>query len=130
MGWMFIDTTLIRAHSDTVGQKGGKKTKAHGHSRGGFGTKIHVTVEGLGNPVEFRLSGGQVSDIIQSTQLIDGHRPEIHIADKAYNSDDFVKTIESKGVKVVCSEKEPSSDKTERNNLAFVYLSAVMTLLR
>lgn len=31
----------------------GYKTESLGRSRGGFGTKIHVAVDGLGNPVEF-----------------------------------------------------------------------------
>lgn len=27
MEWMFLDSTVIRAHSDAAGQKGGKKRK-------------------------------------------------------------------------------------------------------
>ena len=32
--------------------KGGGDDQALGRSRGGFGTKIHIAVDALGNPVE------------------------------------------------------------------------------
>ena len=37
-----------------------------GRSRGGFGTKVHIAVDSLGNPVRLILTGGQVdpSDFI------------------------------------------------------------------
>ena len=33
-----------------------------GRSKGGFTSKIHCAVDGLGNPVEFILTGGEVYD--------------------------------------------------------------------
>ena len=41
-------------------QMAGKKTadKAVGRTRGGWNTKLHAVVDGLGNPVEFLLSAG------------------------------------------------------------------------
>ena len=40
-------------------KKGSQAAQALGRSRGGFSTKIHVSVDGLGNPLRFILTGGQ-----------------------------------------------------------------------
>ena len=50
-----LDSTCIKVHESANG--GGKTAdKAVGRSRGGLNTKLHVIVDGLGNPVEFMLS--------------------------------------------------------------------------
>ena len=46
--------------------------QAIGRSRGGLSTKIHATVEALGNPVRIRLTGGQAADITEVVALIKG----------------------------------------------------------
>jgi putative transposase len=52
------------------------------------------------------LSEGEAADITHAPQLIDGYQPESVVAEKAYDSDQFVKKIESKGTRVVIpSEK-------------------------
>ena len=51
-------------------KKGGQAAQALGRSRGGFSTKIHVSVDGLGNPLRFILTGGQQHDITQAEELI------------------------------------------------------------
>ncbi len=61
MEWLIIDTTIVRAHPCAAGAlktSGGQDCQALGRSRGGFSTKIHVAVDGLGNPLRFRLSAG------------------------------------------------------------------------
>ena len=68
----------------------GKKTtnKAVGRTRGGLNTKLHTIVDGLGNPVEFLLSGGNDHDSIHAIELLD--RIEISnsniLADRAYGA--------------------------------------------
>ena len=57
-------------------QKGGQAAQALGRSRGGFSTKIHVSVDGLGNPLRFILTGGQQHDITQAEELIAGYAGE------------------------------------------------------
>ena len=44
-------------------QMAGKKTadKAVGRTKGGWNTKLHAVVDGLGNPVEFLLSAGMTT---------------------------------------------------------------------
>jgi putative transposase len=77
-----------------------------GRSRGGFGTKLHVAVDGLGNPVEFLLTGGQEADITQAEGLIKGHDAGAVIADKGYDSDKLVQKIEKQGAEAVIPPKK------------------------
>jgi hypothetical protein len=44
------------------GEKRGISDEALGRSRGGLSTKIHIRAEGLGKPVTFTLTGGEVHD--------------------------------------------------------------------
>ncbi len=76
-----------------------------GRSRGGFGTKLHLAVDGLGNPVEFILTGGQEADISQGKPLIKGHDADAVIADKGYDGNEFVKAIEASGAEAVIPPK-------------------------
>ncbi len=77
-----------------------------GRSRGGFGTKLHIAVDGLGNPVEFLLTGGQEADINQGEALIDGHEAKAVIADKGYDGNVFVAAIEASGAEAVIPPKK------------------------
>lgn len=69
------------------------KKQALGRSRGGFSTKIHVNVDALGNPLRFRLTGGQRHDITQAENLITGYNFERVIADRSYDAEDFLLLI-------------------------------------
>ena len=70
-------------------QKGGQAAQALGRSRGGFSTKIHVSVDGLGNPLRFILTGGQQHDITQAEELIAGYAGEHVLADQGYDAQEF-----------------------------------------
>ena len=65
---------------------GGQAEQALGRSRGGFGTKIHGGVSGLGLPVKLILTAGQAADVTQAGTLIEGVPIEVVIADKGYDS--------------------------------------------
>jgi transposase len=78
-------------------KNGGQATQALGRSRGGFSTKIHVSVDVLGNPLRFRLTAGQQHDITQAEDLIVDYECEHVIADRAYDADDFVQFVISSG---------------------------------
>ncbi len=47
------------------------------------------------------MSGGQEADITYAPRLIEEHEPEAVVADKGYDSDAFVMTIESRGAEAV-----------------------------
>jgi transposase len=72
-----------------------------GRSRGGFGTKVHVRVNGLGLPTKFILTPGQVADVTQGEALVAGTAAEVVIADKGYDSAAVVRAVEATGAEAV-----------------------------
>jgi transposase len=50
-------------------------------------TKIHATVDALGNPTGFFLTPGQASDLAGADELLPALAADILIADKAYDAD-------------------------------------------
>jgi transposase len=64
-------------------------------------TKIHAAVDGVGNPLRLILTQGQASEYGQANALIDSFEAEYVIADKGYDSDEFVNKIESQGALAV-----------------------------
>ncbi len=72
---------------------------------------MHLRVDGLGDPQQVILTPGQVHDITQAPALMKEVDVEITIADKGYDSETFVKALESKEIEVVIpsrkNRKEP-----------------------
>lgn len=64
-----------------------------GRSRGGLSSKIHCVTDGLGNPVDFILTGGEVHDSMCADALLDGKTADFVLADKAYDSDKILDKI-------------------------------------
>ena len=79
-----------------------------GRSRGGFGTKIHASVSGLGLPVKVILTAGQEADVSQAETLIDGVPAEVVIADKGYDSQAVVERIQRRGAEAVIPSRKNS----------------------
>src|SRR3954467_8379503 len=86
--------------------KRGQTGEALGRSKGGFSTKIHIAVDGLGNPVEFLLTAGQAADVTQAEPLIRGTKAGAYILDKAYDSDAVVAAAERRGAEAVIPSKQ------------------------
>jgi transposase len=82
-------------------KSGGQTEQALGRSRGGFSTKIHVTVDGLGNPLRLRLTAGQRHDISQAVALLEGLDFDHVIADRGYAAQDFVDWVIESGAEPV-----------------------------
>ena len=80
-----------------VKKNGGQAAQALGRSRGGFTTKVHVSVDALGNPLRFRLTAGQRHDITQAEALLTSAPFAFVIADKAYDAEPFLQTIVARG---------------------------------
>jgi transposase len=72
-----------------------------GRSRGGFSTKIHVAVNGDGEPAKLRLTEGQRHDVTCAEVLLDDLEPKYVIGDKGYDSDALREKIRSTGAKPV-----------------------------
>ena len=91
-------------------KKGGTENQALGRSRGGFSTKIHITVNGLGNPLRIHLTPGQRHDITEAEGLIIGYNSEYVIGDKGYDSDAFIAVIKANGAIAVIPPKSHRVD--------------------
>ena len=92
-------------------KNGDQAEQALGRSRGGFSTKIHVTVDGLGNPLRLHLTAGQCHDIIKASDMINDLDFDYVLADKSYAAKDFLdEIIEMGAIPVIPSRqnaKEP-----------------------
>ena len=70
-----------------------------------------MSVDALGNPLRFPLTGGQAHDITQAYELIDGIESEYVIADRGYDSQRFRERIVEMGATPVIpprsSRREP-----------------------
>jgi transposase len=87
-------------------KKSSPDNESIGRSRGGLGTKIHATVDALGNPTGFFLTPGQAHDLEGADQLLPGVKANIVIADKAYDTQERVITpLEQAGKSVVIPSK-------------------------
>jgi transposase len=99
-------------------KNGGQAEQALGRSRGGFSTKIHVTVDGLGNPLRLHLTAGQRHDIIQAHDLIVDLDFDYLIADRSYGAQRFLNTLLAEGIEPVIppnkNAKEPREYDTWR----------------
>ena len=89
--YLTIDSAIVRAHPDAAGapKKGAAKiqdAQALGRSRGGFSTKVQITVAGLGSPLRFILMGGRENDITQAEALLSGYAGAYVIADQGYDA--------------------------------------------
>jgi transposase len=100
--YLIVDSTIVRAHQHAAGgKKRGAEDQAIGRSRGGLRTKIHMAVGGLGCPVRFVLTVGQIGDSPQVPALIEGLPAEVVMADTAYDSDELRVAIAEKGTVAV-----------------------------
>jgi transposase len=95
------DSTVVRAHPGAAGAPAPGQAlpanQALGRSRGGFGTKIHFVVNGIGNPIRAILTPGQAGDAPQVPLLFDQLSPGFAILDKAYDTDAVLAFFESQG---------------------------------
>ena len=98
---ILVDSTIVRAHSCAAGapkKKGGQEAQALGRTRGGFTTKLHLSLSDDWVPLRWLLTSGNRNDITQAPALIEGSpSSEYVIGDKAYDSDAFREAIVSAG---------------------------------
>jgi transposase len=68
-------------------------------------TKIHAVVDALGNPLALSLTAGQVHDITQAETLVAQVEPEAVLADKGYDADGFIASLERREIQAVIPPK-------------------------
>ena len=88
---ILIDSTVVRAHACSAGYRAGDQSvEGLGRSCGGFSSKIHVAVDGLGNPLKLIISEGNAADISYANELIDGYTNTTILGDKGYDSNELI----------------------------------------
>lgn len=87
--------------------------QALGRSRGGLSTKIHTTIDALGNPLRWIVTGGEVADITQAHALIEGLHTRAVIGDKGYDADALIARIHAAGAQAVIP---PRSNRTDQRD--------------
>lgn len=107
-GWQHYTCSSTRR-----AKKNERDQEAVGKSRGGLTTKIHAAVDSLGNPVRLLLTAGQASEYGQANALIEDFGAEHVLADKGYDSDDFVQKITDMGAKAVIPPRKNRNDARE-----------------
>ena len=107
MDAVMIDATIVRAHACSAGyKKDSQNENALGRSKGGFTTEIHALVDGLGNPLKFILTPGQKHDVTQADALIKDIKNTMVLADKGYDSNALIESIEeSDSISVIPPKK-------------------------
>lgn len=113
--WVFADGSYVRAHQHASGARRGEE-RAIGRSCGGLTTKIHICADAHGNPIDFKVTGGEVHDSKVANQLIDSlEEVEYFIADKGYDSDAIRDEAKRDGIKPVI----PRRSNSDKPNLEF-----------
>ena len=72
-----------------------------------------MIVDALGNPLALSLTGGQVHDITQAETLTAEIEPGALLADKGYDADSFIKSLEVRAITPIIPPK--SNRKIKRN---------------
>ena len=106
--WVFTDGSYVRAHQHACGARRGEE-RAIGRSCGGLTTKIHICADAHGNPIDFKITGGEVHDSKVAEQLIEVvEEAEYFIADKGYDSDAIRDKAKEAGMKPVIPRRSNS----------------------
>ena len=99
-------------------KRGGQAAQGLGRSRGGFSTKVHASVDALGNPLRLSLTAGQRHDITQAIPLVRDFVCQYVLADRGYDADDFIDFILNSGAQPVipprANRKQPRDYDTWR----------------
>ena len=69
-----IDSTSCKAHQASSGAPKKNGPQSIGVSSGGLNTKIHAVCDALGNPLCFKLTPGNRSDVAELPAMIGGLR--------------------------------------------------------
>jgi len=94
-----VDGSVVRAHQDAAGGKGGGRCNALGRSRGGFSTKLHVVVDTKARPIYVALTPGHRHEMMAAGDLLAHARGRALIGDTGYDSSAFLAAVRAKGMK-------------------------------
>lgn len=106
-----IDSTFSKAQRSASSMRSDGEDRALGRSRGGVTTKIHLLCNSDSQPMDFILTGGNVSDIKVAPVLTTRNRMKVLIADKAYGARTYRELLHKRHIQECippkCNEKNP-----------------------
>ena len=94
-------------------KKGGQEAQALGRTRGGFTTKLNLSLSDACVPLRFILVAGHRNDITQAPALLEGYSYEYVIGDKAYDSDAFIAEISAEAAIAVIPPRKGRTEPRE-----------------
>ena len=107
-----IDSTFSKAQRSASSMRSDGLPRDLGRSRGGITTKIHLLCNSDSQPMDFLLTGGNVSDIKMAPVLTSRNTMKTLIADKAYGSHAYRELLHREHIKECippkCNEKDPA----------------------
>jgi putative transposase len=77
-----------------------------GQSVGGWSTKIHATVDALGNPLRIILTVGERADITQAGALLADYQTDAVLADRGYDANSLLAVLQQANVEIVIPAKK------------------------
>ena len=88
-----------------------------GRSKGGFGSKIHILVDGNGTPLEVEVTAGQVHDsrqlepvlkkvVVKQKRGRPKSRPKKSAGDKGYSSGKIRRFLKDRGIEAIIPHKD------------------------
>ena len=97
-GAIYLDATFIKVQRSGLNATGGRDSQAIRLTKGGWNTKLHAAVDGKGRPWALLLTGGNVADVSQATEVLAELDPKMVVADKGYDSDPLCRWLSERGV--------------------------------
>ena len=110
-----LDASIVRAHQDAAGGRGGVAQNALGRSRGGFSTKIHAVVDLDGKPLGLRVTPGQQHEATIAEDLLDYVPGTACLADGGYDADRILAAAIQRGLQPVIPPSEGRKRKRRYN---------------
>ncbi len=107
--WEFIDGSIVKVHQHSSGAACGQKS-AIGNPVAGNTTKIHMAVDSCGLPIHFRITGGEVHDCKEASNLVaELAKADSVIADRGYDSEELRTQIREQDTIPVIPRKKHSN---------------------
>ena len=118
--WVFVDGSYVRCHQHASGARLGED-RSIGQSRGGATTKIHLSCDADGYPLDFKITGGEVHDSQVAGELIEMiGQADYFIADKGYDSEGIRDKARSNGMIPIIA-KRANAKKTNPDFDRYLY---------
>lgn len=96
--------------------KGGQEAQALGYSQGGFSTKVHVSVDALGNRLRLLLTAAQAHKAPHAKALLEAYEAEFVIGDKAYDAEYVLATITDMKAEAVVPPRSNRKEQRDYNH--------------